>query len=145
MSHYIQYLEHAVLPADERTAQRVVLESKRYEMIDGILHHEDPLHPGQWCIVVPTVLQPQLLEEAHAGLFAGHFSGKKIYDKIHRRYWWYGLRANVRRFCRGCLNCAARKGPGRSVRPPMQPIPVKGPFHQVAVDVLQLPVMSSGN
>ena len=27
----------------------------------------------------------------------------------------------------------------------MQPIPVKGPFHRVAVDVLQLPLMSSGN
>lgn len=25
------------------------------------------------------------------------------------------------------------------------PIPVKGPFHRVAVDVLQLPVTSSGN
>ena len=27
----------------------------------------------------------------------------------------------------------------------MQPIPVKGPFHRVAVDVLQLPLTSSGN
>ena len=47
--------------------------------------------------------------------------------------------------CPGCLSCALRKGPGCPMRPPLQPIPVKGPFHRVAVDVLQLPLMSSGN
>ena len=44
--------------------------------------------------------------------------------KILHRYWWYGIRAGVRRFCRSCLNCATRKGPGHPVHPPMQPIPV---------------------
>ena len=51
---------------------------------------------------------------------------------------------DVRRFCRGCLNCATRKGPGCPVRPPLQSIPVKAPFHRVAVDVMQLPVTRSG-
>ena len=55
------------------------------------------------------------------------------------------MRADVRRFCRGCLSCASRKGPGRGVRPPLQPIPVKQPFHRVAVDVLQLPLTQRGN
>ena len=145
LASYIEYLERNLLPPDECDARKVVLGSKQYEMIDGILHYENPLHPGRWCVVVPTVLRQQLLEEAHAGAFSGHFSEKKVYDKILRRYWWYGIRADVRRFCRSCLNCATRKGPGRPVRPPMQPIPVKGPFHRVAVDVLQLPVTSSGN
>ena len=51
---------------------------------------------------------------------------------------------DVRRFCRGCLNCATRKGPGCPVRPPLQSIPVKAPFHRVAMDVMQLPVTRSG-
>ena len=29
--------------------------------------------------------------------------------------------------------------------PHLQPIPVGGPFHRVAVDVLQLPLTTSGN
>ena len=94
---------------------------------------------------MPTALRQQLLQEAHAGVFSGHFSEKKVYDKILCHYWWYGLRADVRRFCRSCLNCATRKGPGRPVHPPMQSIPVKGPFHRVAVDILQLSLTSSGN
>lgn len=46
------------------------------------------------------------------------------------------MRRDVRKFCRGCLNCVTRRGPSRLHRPPLMPIPVKGPFHRVAVDVL---------
>ena len=114
-------------------------------MIDGVLHHESPTTPGLWCTVVPRELRYQLFTEAHAGLLAGHFSEKKVYGKICRSYWWQGLRADVRRFCQSCLICVSRRGPGYRQHPPMKPIPVKGPFHQVAVDVLQLPFSSNGN
>ena len=142
---YIQYLERGALPIDGQTAKRVVLESKQFELIDGLLHREDPSCPGRWCLVVPKELRPQLLEEAHSCLFAGHFSEKKVYHKIRVSYWWPGLRKDVRQFCRSCLNCVSRRGPGHRQRPPLNPIPVKGPFHRVAVDVLQLPLTSSGN
>ena len=60
-------------------------------------------------------------------------------------YWWKGMRADVHHFCRSCLVCASRKGPGRSFRPPLTPIPVGGPFHRIGVDVLQLPLTANGN
>lgn len=55
------------------------------------------------------------------------------------------MRADVRRFCRACITCASRKGPGKAVRPPLNPIPVRKPFHRVAVDVLTMPLTSRGN
>ena len=55
------------------------------------------------------------------------------------------MRSDVRRFCRACISCASRKGPGRAVRPPLSPIPVKKPFQRVAVDVLTMPLTSRGN
>ena len=55
------------------------------------------------------------------------------------------MKAAVKRFCRGCLVCATRKGRKPTFRPYLQPIPVGGPFHRVAVDVLQLPLTTSGN
>ena len=139
------YHSHGLLPEDQKVARKIVLESQHYEMIDGVLHQENPNHPGRWCVVVPKELHSQLLTEAHAGSFGGHFSEKKVYDKIRRSHWWYGLRRDVRKFCRSCLSCVTRRGPGHSCRPPMMPIPVKGPFHRVAVDVLQLPLTPSGN
>ena len=75
--------------------------------------------------MVQTKLHSQLLTEAHTGCFGGDFSEKKVYDKICRNYWWYGLRRDVRKFCRSCLT---RQGPGHSYRLPMMPIPVDGPF-----------------
>ena len=48
-------------------------------------------------------------------------------------------------YCRSCLVCASRKGQSRSIKPPLQPITVGGPFLKVGVDVLQLPLTLDGN
>ena len=37
------------------------------------------------------------------------------------------------------------KGTRRTFKPPLQPIPVGGPYHQVAVDLHKFPVTSNGN
>ena len=139
------YLEKDVLPPGEEMVKKVVLESERYEVIQGVLHFEPVAFPGRLCVVVPKGLRPTLLQEAHAGCFAGHFASKKVYDRLRRYYLWKGMRADVQHFCRGCLVCASHKGPGRPLRPPLTSIPVGGPFHRVGVDVLQLPLTTSGN
>ena len=41
------YLSHGHIPEDQNLARKIVLESQHYEMIDNILHHEDPNQPGQ--------------------------------------------------------------------------------------------------
>ena len=141
----IDFIEREELPEDEKLAKKLALEQDQYEMIDGILHHENPANPGQWRIVVPKSLQLSVLEEAHSGRFAGHFAERRIYNTLRKMYWWKGMRADTRRHCRSCLTCATRKGTGRSSKPPLQPITVGGPFHRMGVDVLQLPLTESGN
>ena len=78
---HMQYHSHGLLPEDQKMAQKIVLESQCYEMIDGVLYHENP---NRWCIVVPKKLQSQLLTEAHSGCFGGHFSEKKVYDDMSK-------------------------------------------------------------
>ena len=68
-----------------------------------------------------------------------------MYSTLRRQYWWKGMRSDVRHHCRSWLTCATRKGTGRPSRPPLKPIEVGGPFHQVGVDVLQLPLTENGN
>ena len=41
--------------------------------------------------------------------------------------------------------CATKCGTERVCRPPLQSIPVGGPFHRVGVDVVQLPLTQAGN
>ena len=122
---YKKYHSHGLLPEDQNVARKIVLESQHYEMIDGVLHHENPNQPGRWCIVVPKKLHSQLLNEAHAGCFGGHLS-EKVYDKLQRSYWWYGLRRDVRRFCRSCLNCVHQTRARPFASTSFSPYPCKG-------------------
>ena len=141
----ITLLECGELPPDEKVAKKLAFEQDQYDIIDGILHHENPANQGYWRIVVPKTLQQEVLKEAHSGRFAGHFAERRIYNTLKKSYWWKGMRAAVRTHCRSCLTRATRKGTGRASRPPLQPIAVGGPFHRMGVDVLQLPLTESGN
>ena len=85
------------------------------------------------------------MKEAHCSCFGGHLSERKVYSQLRRYVWWHGMRKDVRRFCRGCLVCASRKSTRQTFMPPLQPIPLGGPFHRVGVDVLQLRLTVHGN
>ena len=70
LAQYVMYLECGGLPEEDRVAKKVVLESRRMEVIDGIL---DALYPGCWCVVVPKELRFDLLTEAHSCVFWAFF------------------------------------------------------------------------
>ena len=145
LKEIIQFLEDGKLPEKEASARRLALEKSRYEMIDGVLYFENSSAPGKSRIAVPQELRLTLISESHDGKFSGHFGEQKVYNLLRKSYWWDGMRADIRRYYRSCLVCATRKGTGRASRPPLQPIPVGGPFHRVGVDVLQLPKTFDGN
>ena len=74
---YFSYLEQQVLPEDDSVAKRIVLESKRMEVVDGVLYREDVCDSSRWCVVVPHELRSDLLKEAHSCVFSGHFLNAK--------------------------------------------------------------------
>ena len=96
-------------------------------------------------MVVIRELCQSLLEEAHSGWFAGHLAERKVLDRLKGYVRWPGIRSDVHKFCRSCLVCSSQKGTHKACQPPLQPIPVGGPFHRVGVDVLQLPLTTNGN
>ncbi len=55
------------------------------------------------------------------------------------------MRKDIGTFCSRCLVCASRKGTRQTFKPPLQSIPVGGPFHRVGVGVLRLPLTVHGN
>jgi len=54
------------------------------------------------------------------------------------------MRKEVTLYCRSCEKCASRHV-GKPIRPPLTPIPVKGPFGRVGVDEIKFPCSSKGN
>ena len=141
----LDYHEQGTLPAEETLARHLVLEAELYKIVDGVLFFVSPSSPHAPRLAVPDCLKQTLMKEHHDGKFAGHFAEHKIYTKMRTRYWWKGIKSDVAKFCKSCLVYASRKGTGRKQRPPLQSIPVGGPFQMVGVDVLQLPLSQNGN
>lgn len=84
----LTYLTTGDLPDDEKLARRTVFESKMFNIVDGVLHLEDPCFPSWNCVVVPSSLWDALIQEVHQGRFAGHLAQKKVYDRLRRYTWW---------------------------------------------------------
>ena len=54
------------------------------------------------------------------------------------------MRTNICKWCQSCLVCVTCQA-GRPIRPPLTPIPVCGPFHQIGVDAIRFPKSHAGN
>ena len=49
MSPMIDYLKNGKLPEDEPQANKLVMEHSQYDLIDDVLHHENPANHEIWC------------------------------------------------------------------------------------------------
>ena len=58
-------------------------------------------------VVVPqlTDLREEILREFHCSRFSMHPSGTKMYQDLHRQYYWSGMKRHVGDFARRCLMC----------------------------------------
>ena len=54
------------------------------------------------------------------------------------------MKSDIRKWCNGCLVYVTCQ-PSRAIHPPLNSIPVEGPFRQVGVDVIQFLKSQSGN
>ena len=81
----IDYLQKGVLPEDDKVARKIVLHNDNFDVIDGLLQHENPNFPGRWCVAIPKEKRADLIREAHDGRFSGHFAEKRIYELLRRR------------------------------------------------------------
>ena len=127
----IEYLETGKLPAEEQISKKIVAESPKFDLIDGVLYFEYPSSPHQWYIVVPEHLR-QTLDNLPATLQRGRCTTTTISVKGFAPM--FGV----------TVTCVSRKGGRKPTRPPLHPIPVGGQFHRLGVDVLQLPLTRNG-
>ncbi|GFW26885.1 retrovirus-related Pol polyprotein from transposon 412 [Trichonephila clavipes] len=70
----------------------------------------------------------------------------KTLQKVRERFYWNNSRCDVKKCCRICDPCAARKGPKKRTRGRLQLYNVGAPFERIAFDILGLlPRSSEGN
>ena len=81
-----KYLEDHTLPTEEERAQNVLHLTTSFTTIDSCLHFIDP-NTLELRLVVPEKYQHLLFHERHAGVFGVHYSGRKIFQTLKKRYY----------------------------------------------------------
>ena len=151
----IRWLEAGERPGREELApespatKHLVEQWAALRLQEGVLQRRWESASGQesmWLLLVPLALRRELLEEAHAGATGGHLGRKKTLCRLRQRVYWVGLRHDVEEWCRVCRTCAARKGPARRTRAPLQLYQSGAPMERVAMDIVgPMPCTPRGN
>ena len=107
---------------------------KTFQLNNGVIYRKDP-NTEQIQLVTPVNLKQQILNQVHNQRLGGHFGIKKTLHNVRMRFWWPGLRADVKRWCRTCIMCQKRN-PRSGSRMPLHQDLVGSPMERVAIDIL---------
>lgn len=134
----IDYLEHKVVPEDERKAREVIAESASCEMIQDVLVRMVTIGTDERKyarIMIPFKMRTKILEEFHDSLVGGHLGVKKTYEKISSRYYWRGMFKDVKSWVRACLDCSMRKGNTNKKMGLYNSLVVNRPLEVMGIDI----------
>ena len=141
----IQFLETGNLPDNVSQSQKIAAQALQFSLVDGILYFVDTKQQSKKQVVVPVQLRQKLLQEAHGGILAGHFSANRLFHTLSCHWWWDTMYRDCVDYCKNCVECAVVKGTGKAQRPPLHPIPVQRPFQIIGVDIMEFPMTQQGN
>ncbi|XP_061184347.1 uncharacterized protein LOC133192347 [Saccostrea echinata] len=99
-------------------------------------------------LVVPKKFRTKVLSLAHESIMTGHLGTSRTASKVLAEFYWPGVQADVRRFCRSCDICQRTTQKGRTTKVPLGDMPIiEVPFRRVAVDLVGpiQPATSKGN
>ena len=129
---------------------KVLLEHwDQLDVRQGVLYRKWESKDGKeirWRLVLPKQRVDEVLTELHAGPLAAYLGTTKTLKNAQRRYYWVGMKADVRAFIRKCSACARRKSPGKKRKAPLQQRLSGSPMERIALDILgPLPESDEGN
>lgn len=120
-----------------------------FQLQDGILRRKWIQPDGRvkfWQLVIPKERRERLLQEVHDNFAGGHLGVRKTLSRLKQRFYWFGMRRDVKEWCRTCDTCNAKKGPNRKGKAPLQLYQVGSPMERVAIDIAgPFPTTESGN
>lgn len=88
-------------------------------------------------VVLPKMLVASVLNQLHSSVTGGHLVIQKLQEKLRDRFYWPGWFADVRQWCRQCVDCASRKTHGKPPCAPMNPSVTSCPHERIALDILR--------
>lgn len=88
---------------DEEKRPALVKEIDLFQISDGLLFRLDTSNPRRnhprLQLVVPFSLRRRVLADTHESDMAGHMAYNRTYQQIIEKFYWPGLRQEVKLFC----------------------------------------------
>ncbi len=82
----------------------------------------------------------------HDSVLSGHLGYKKTLEKIFQKFYWFGVREDVRIYIASCEICGANSLPNHHPRAPLGDMRVGAPLDRLSTDMLgPLPLTPRGN
>lgn len=126
-------------------AAKTIVQASLYTVADRILYYTGQKKDSTPKVVVPSDYKKKLMEEYHAAVMSGHFSGPRIYKTMSRQWWWEHMYQDIINYTCNCPQCTTATGVRRRQSLPMKSIPVDHPFQIVGVDIMELTLTTNGN
>ena len=99
-------------------------------------------------VMLPKQLRSKILSLGHDMPFSAHMGINRTLVRVTSSFYWPGVTADIKKFCRTCSICLKTSSRGRTPRAPLQNgTPVIGkPFHKWGIDLIgPLPVSDNKN
>ena len=109
---------------------------------EDVLWHTRSAAGARAQLVVPLSLRDTIFNDSHHTTYGGHFGMTHTHSKIQLHYFWPGMSDFIRDKITACHKCVARKSPVNRHQP-MGHVPVSEKFERVAMDLLDVSVISS--
>ena len=111
----------------------------RLRIKDGLLYRiweNDKGNSLWWQLALPKSLRDKVLVLSHDHVTTGHNGGQKTYMRVRSRFFWPGMREDIRRYVGSCTTCQMRKSPPAKGKAPMKSYLVGAPGERVATDLM---------
>jgi len=114
---------------------------EKYEWEKGVLYRKKE---GKRLQVIRRWEMEGVLYMMHDHPISAHFGVKATYEKIKERYYWKGIKEDVKVYVKSCNKCQKRNKPkGKNE---LHSIEAKEPFYMVGIDFVgPLPITEKGN
>jgi hypothetical protein len=148
------YLANQSLPKQKKLRKMLMKDGQHFKLLNNVLYFDKPpIHnaflepkPSFLRLVVPSELQVSIIARHHDDAFGGHLSFKKIFPTIEKKYFWFWMRRDIRKYVTACIDCQLGKSATLAKSGLLEPIEVAEPFQKVCMDYLgPLPSTGRGN
>jgi hypothetical protein len=87
-------------------------------------------------LIVPRKLRKEVMHQMHNSILSGHLGEKKTREKSLQRFYWFGIRDDIKIWVMQCDECASIKTSTQQLRAPLGQMPVGCPLDRLATDIM---------